>query len=130
MDLRLTRTEPVFTVSDVASTMRWYETYLGFEPDPFPPSPPHVFCILRRDDVEIMLQGLDGYRKPDVYRARAGGIWNVYVRTKNVGRLYDELKRHPEVTIQHELHRQPYGQLEFEVRDPNGYILVFAEDVP
>ena len=49
----------VFLVGDVASTMAWYEAVLGFDADPFPESPPHVFCILRKDGVEIMLQHLD-----------------------------------------------------------------------
>jgi len=26
------------------------------------------------------------------------------------------------------LKRQPYGDIEFEVRDPNGYVLVFGGD--
>jgi len=32
-----------------------------------------------------------------------------------------------DVTIIQPLHLQPYGQNEFEIRDPNGYVLVFAE---
>jgi hypothetical protein len=31
------------------------------------------------------------------------------------------------VEIKQQPHRQPYGLTEFEVRDPNGYILVFSE---
>ncbi len=26
--------------------------------------------------------------------------------------------------------RQPYGDWEFEVKDPNGYVLVFSEPIP
>src|SRR5262249_56580019 len=99
----------------------------AFPADPFPPPPPHVFCILRRDDVEIMLQQLPGYRTPSVYQQRAGGVWNVYLRVDGVRALYDELSRRDDVAMISRLRRQPYGQLEFEVGDPNGYVLVFAE---
>jgi len=42
--------------------MRWYQTNLRFKADPFPESSPHAFCILSKDDVEIMLQQLAGYK--------------------------------------------------------------------
>ena len=118
---------PVFLVADVASTMRWYEANLGFSADPFPESPPHVFCILRRDGVEIMLQQLGGYQKPDLYRRRAGGVWDVYIRIKGVRGLSEALARLSEIKVLEPLHRQPYGQTEVVIEDPNGYTLVFAE---
>jgi len=39
--------------------------------------------------------------------------------------LYDAVK--DEVTIVQPLRQQPYGAWEFEVRDPNDYLLVFSE---
>jgi catechol 2,3-dioxygenase-like lactoylglutathione lyase family enzyme len=117
----------VFLVSDIAATLRWYESHLGFVADPFPATPPHVFCLLRRDEIVIMLQQLDGYAKPDDYARRAGGVWDAYIDTDDVAGLFAELSANPRVTIARPLCRQPYGQVEFEVRDPNGYVLVFAE---
>ena len=32
-----------------------------------------------------------------------------------------------DVTVVQPLQRQSYGETEFEIRDPNGYVLVFAE---
>jgi uncharacterized glyoxalase superfamily protein PhnB len=118
---------PVLLVGDIASTMRWYRAALGFEAEPFPESPPHTFCILSRDDVVIFLQQLDGYQKPDLYSEREGGVWSVYVRTEGVRDLFRALSGREEVKILEPLCRQPYGQTEFVVRDPNGYALVFAE---
>ena len=125
---RFLQTAPVFLVGDIAATMQWYRRNLGFEVSPFPPSPPHTFCIMIRDDVEIMLQQLAGYEKPDVYEQRAGGVWNVYINTEGVRKLFETLSQRGEVTILEPLCRQPYGQTEFVVRDPNGYTLVFAEE--
>jgi uncharacterized glyoxalase superfamily protein PhnB len=118
---------PVFLVSDIAATMRWYSSVLGFTADPFPESPPYAFCILRKDNVEIFMQQLDGYRKPDLYDKREGGVWSVYLHMKGARELFQVLSQHSEVKIIEPLCHQPYGQTEFVVEDPNGYALVFAE---
>lgn len=124
---RLRGATPVFLVGDIAATIRWYREVLGFEADAVPSTPPHTFGILRRDDVEIFLQQLDGYQRPDVYDRREGGVWSAYLQTEGVRALYDALKSRADVTVVQPLHRQPYRQTEFEIRDPNGYVLVFAE---
>jgi len=124
---RLRTTTPVFLVADIATTMEWYREKLGFQADPFPPSPPYAFCILRRDDVEIFLQQLDGYRKLDVYQQRCGGVWDAYIRMDGVRDLFNTISSMDGVELIEPLHRQPYGQWEFELQDPNGYVLVFAE---
>jgi hypothetical protein len=118
---------PVFLVGDIASTMRWYQANLGFNADAIPESPPHAFCILRKDDVAIFLQQLDGYRKSDLYDEREGGVWSVYLRTEGVHGLFQALSKLEEVQVLEPLCLQPYGETEFVIRDPNGYTLVFAE---
>ena len=115
----------VFSVSDISATIRWYEEQLGFIGDPFPESEPYVFAILRRDNVEIMLQRIVDYEKPDLYNLRPGGVWDAYFRVEGVHDLFESVK--DEATIVQPLRRQPYGNWEFEVRDPNGYLLVFSE---
>ena len=116
---------PVFLVADVGATLQWYQNKLGFWSDPFPSTEPYVFAILFRDRIEIMLQRLENYQKPEEYDRRSGGVWNAYIRTSGVKELYDAIK--DEVTIIQPLRQQPYGAWEFEVRDPNGYVLVFSE---
>jgi catechol 2,3-dioxygenase-like lactoylglutathione lyase family enzyme len=114
-------------VADVDATARWYAEQLGFETSGiFPPQPPSVWASLQRDGVEIMLQRLPGYVKPDLYAARPGGVWNVYIRTNGVDRLYEAVRDRPFVRVG--LRRQPYGNWEFEVEDPNGYLIVFGGD--
>ena len=117
---------PCFPVADIGATMRWYETELGFNGDPFPQTEPFVFAILSRDDVEIMLQRVPDYRKPDLYDLRnGGGVWDAYFRISGIRGLYEAVK--DKLAIKKPLRRQPYGLSEFEVRDPNGYVLVFSE---
>ena len=117
-----------FPVADISATIQWYEEQLGFIGDPFPPNcEPYVFAILRRDDIEIFLQRLEGYKKPDLYNARPGGVWDAYIRVEGIDDLY-ESARGGEATIVQPLRRQPYGNWEFEVKDLNGYVLVFSEE--
>ena len=124
---RLRSVTPVFLVGDIEATMRWYQRTLGFEAEAVPEAPPYDFCILRKDDVVIFLQQLTGYQKPDLYDEREGGVWSAYLRTEGVRTLYEALKERADVTVIQPLRRQPYRQTEFEIRDPNGYALVFAE---
>jgi catechol 2,3-dioxygenase-like lactoylglutathione lyase family enzyme len=114
---------PTFLVDDVANTARWYESHLGFVADFFPKTAPYVFASLRRDGVEIMLLRLEGYRKPEV--TRPGGLWDAYIRMRGVRALYEEVRR--QIPVKSELVTRPYGDTEFEVSDPDGYVLVFSE---
>jgi len=123
--MRLNSAAAVFAVADVGATMRWYKEELGFSGDAVPATEPFVFGIIWRDHVEIMLMRLEGYQKPNLYERRAGGVWDAYLRVSGVKEFYEAVKDRLE--IKQPLRRQPYGQWEFEVRDPNGYILVFAE---
>jgi len=114
-----------FPVADVGATIRWYEEQLGFKSFPFPQNPPYVFGILQRDGIEIFLQLVDNYQKPDLSKSRGGGVWDVYIRMRGVKDLYNDVKDKLEIVMP--LRKQPYGDWEFEVKDPNGYVLVFSE---
>ena len=116
---------PVFAVSDVGETIRWYEEQLGFIGDPFPANEPYLFAILRRDKIEIMLQRVEGYEKPSLYESRSGGVWDAYFGIDGVKDLFESVRE--ETTIVKPLRQQPYGNWEFEVKDLNGYLLVFSE---
>jgi len=118
---------PVFAVADISATIRWYEEQLGFIGYPFPDHEPYVFAIMNRDNVEIMLQRVAGYEKSDIYNSRPGGVWDAYFRIEGVKDLFESVR--DEATIVQPLRKQPYGQWEFEVRDLNGYVLVFSEEV-
>lgn len=121
----LSRIAPTFPVADIAATVQWYERELGFSIFPFPKNPPFVFAIACRDSVEIMFQRIEKYQKPDLYRLRSGGVWDAYIRMEGVKDFYEAIKGR--VTIKLPLRKQPYGDWEFEVEDPNGYVLVFSE---
>lgn len=122
---RLGSVAPCFAVADVGATIRWYEELLGFEGYRFPQHEPHAFGILVRDQIEIMLQRVSDYQKPDLYKNRDGGVWDAYIRMRGVREFYDLIKDC--VEILRPLQKQFYRDWEFEVKDLNGYVLVFSE---
>ena len=107
--------------------MRWYEASFGFESTPFPDSPPYSFCILSRDAVEIMLQRADDLEKLDTSGRRPPGAWHAYLRMEGVEALYETVRQRSDIAVLEPIKRQPYGDTEFVVEDPNGYVLVFSE---
>ena len=65
--------------------------------------------------------------KPDLSARRPEGIWDAYIRMTGVHELYSRVEGKSWVRMT--LRKQPYGDWEFEVQDPLGYILVFGGDV-
>ena len=125
-EIQMSSAVPTLLVSDVGSTARWYAERLGFQvAGTFPDDEPYSYASLRREGVEIMLLGLAGYRKSDLMARRPEGLWDAYVRMRGVHAFYQRLDG--QTFINMPLTKQGYGDWEFEVRDPNGYVLVFSE---
>ena len=124
-ELRILSAVPTFIVSDVGRTVRWYTENLGFEiAGLFPRLEPHSYASLQLGPAEIMLLALAKYEKPDLRAKRPEGVWDAYIRADGVSAIYESVKG--ERFIQSGLIERPYGNWEFEVRDPNGYVLVFG----
>ena len=118
---------PAFLVSDVGATARWYRDVLGFAFNTFPLAEPFEWASMRRDRVEIMLQRSEGYRKPNLDPVRPGGAWDAYVYLDAADELYEAVSGR--ATVRRAPCDQPYQMREFEIADPNGYVLVFGEDL-
>lgn len=71
-----------------------------------------------------MLLSLSGYVKPALPTERSTGHWDAYIRMVGVRSLYEGFA--DKSLIHSPLKQQPYGDWEFEGRDPNGYVLVFG----
>src|SRR5262245_347869 len=114
---------PVLRVTDVARSIEWYRNALGFSGDPFPPTPPHDFAILRRGQTELMLRRSTptARTKPSPYD------WDIYLRldTPRFRELFAACQARGIVTRR--LERMFYGQAEFEITDPDGYALCIAQ---
>lgn len=71
--IQMRGTAPVFPVPDVGATVRWYEQKLGFSYSTHPDVEPYEWASMVRDNVEIMLQRVVGYEKPNLYGIRLTG---------------------------------------------------------
>jgi catechol 2,3-dioxygenase-like lactoylglutathione lyase family enzyme len=124
-EIQIKSAVPTFLVPDVAITARWYLEHLGFHTaGTFPKQAPYAYASLQRDAAEIMLLSMPGYEKPDLSARRPEGGWDAYIRMQGVHSLYEAVRG--EAFVQRPIKLQPYGDWEFEVRDPNGYVLVFG----
>jgi len=116
-----------FLVSDVGETARWYRDVLGFRFNTFPDAEPFEWASVHRDSVEIMLQRSEGYRKPDLDPLRPGGVWNAYFYVTDLDDLFEAIK--DQATVRRAPCDQTYQMREFEIADPNGYVLVFGQNL-
>jgi uncharacterized glyoxalase superfamily protein PhnB len=99
---------PTFLVPAVADTARWYSEHLAFRTaGTFPKQEPYAYANLQRDGAEIMLLSLAGYEKPNLSARRPQGLWDAYVRMREVHALYDALR--DRTFVQMPLKQQPYG---------------------
>lgn len=116
---RLQRAVPVLQVKDVARSIEWYTETFAFDADPFPRTPPFSFAILRRDDVEIMLQCADA--PPAVKTTPTEAGWAVYLRTSGDDLLAMAATVRRVTPVLRGPERMFYGLVEFEVEDPDGH---------
>ena len=116
---------PVLRVTDVARSIEWYRGTLGFVGDPFPATPPYAFAILRQGQVELMLR-----RGPPPVRPQPRQYdWDVYLRRE--GSRFREVHAAFETRgiVTRRLERMPYGLAEFEITDPDGYVICLSQEL-
>lgn len=116
---------PTFIVPDVGHAARWYVEHLGFEiSGTFPTEEPWGFASVMLGGAELMLIRLDGYQRSEPQRPE--WMWDAYIRMDGVHAYYQRLR--DAAFLIAPLRKQRHGDWEFDVRDPNGYVLVFGGD--
>jgi catechol 2,3-dioxygenase-like lactoylglutathione lyase family enzyme len=121
---------PVLKVSDVQRSIAWYESLFGFKADPFPNSPPYVFAILCRDGAQIMLQGVEATSDDHRPSRDVHDEWDVYLRIHGGNLLALAAAAENRTKLLRGPERAFYGQVEFEVADPDGHRVCVGEVLP
>ncbi len=125
---QLLETFPIFFVRDVPAAADYYRDKLGFRYDRLWGEPPG-FIIVQRDTAGFMLRGGQEGGKPQPNRRLDPWAWDAYVYVRDADVLHAELvERGADIVRPPE--DQFYGCRDFEVRDLDGYILCFGQDLP
>ncbi len=114
---------PVLRVTDIRRSVNWYAKVLGFQPQGiFTGDGDGENCFVCAGDVEILLSTGSHLGGPPSFTG------TIYVRVVGVDALHESVCDQAEIVWP--LEDQEYGTREFGIRDPDGYILAFAEPKP
>ena len=124
---RITGIAPYFLVADVTRAAEYYRDKLGFRIVGYYFEDPPVFAMVGRDDQIVMLALMTAGRGGSNRDYKDIGL-DAYLWTDDLDALYAELQQSgadivslPQLRI--------YGMKELEVRDLDGYVLCFGQDV-
>ncbi len=123
--MAITLLVPTLRVTDVARSMQWYRETLALVGDPFPAQPPFEFALLQQGGVELMLRR----GTPPERSAPRQYDWDVYLRRdgEHFREVYAAFSARGIVTRRLEL--MPYGLAEFEITDPDGYVICLSQQL-
>ena len=122
---KIVASSPHLLVKDVVVAGSYYEQKLGFTSAEYWGDPP-TFAMLHRDNFIVMLNQVD--RLPPNPNGRED-VWDAYFWCTGVDELHEEFARSGARIYHEPVNREAYGMREMAVRDIDGYLLVFAENL-
>ncbi|WP_298899578.1 VOC family protein [uncultured Psychroserpens sp.] len=127
---------PQFIVKNVLESVQFYTKKLGFDINWMHKKDPK-FAILEKGGVTIMFRQLkkEGFVRPNRepfiesgWHTSAAETWDAYIWVDNADDLYQRFKDQ-DVSIIKPIQDTEYGNRDFEIEDPDGYILCFGKSV-
>jgi len=121
---------PNLIVEEMDKTVEFYRDVLGFEVlMTAPEKDPFDWAMMKKGNVAIMFQTRQslGDEMPAFREMPVGGSFTLYIDVDNVEGLYEAIKE--KAAVEKALFDTFYGTREFVIRDCNGYMMVFAEDI-
>ncbi len=119
---------PNIFVRDISKTIEYYKI-LGFTVTATVPDEKNpIWVMMACGNINFMFQTFEslGNELHAISRTDGGSLL-LYIQVKNILDLYSRLKNKTEIIK--DLEKMFYGATEFSIRDINGYILTFAEDL-
>ena len=122
---------PNLVVRDVAASVEFYRSMFGAKMEKsVPEAVPYVFASVVSGPVEIFFNDQQYVAKeyPAIAGPPLGGTLTLYIEVEDVRRLHDEVRaKGADITMP--LTDQFYGMREFAMRDPDGWVLMFAQPI-
>ena len=121
MSKLLSHASPIFPVSDPLKAAEYYRDVLGFK-IAFRWEDPPTYVVVNRDDaVSIHFSAREDNFEPSTAHVALA----IFVH--DVDALYDEFQT-AGANISNPIGDRPWGMRDFDVTDPNGFILSFAQE--
>jgi len=117
--MKLESLHPVLAVNNIDDTIRFYRDVLGFECA----NQMNGWAALQRDQVELTIS-LPNAHEPFEKPTLTGSI---YFNTSDVDALWEQIK--DKASVVYPIENFFYGMREFAIRDNNGYILQFGQEI-
>ena len=139
--MKLKNLAPNMTVNDVRETVEFYVNILGFKLDMVVPENSETirnelkegetygYAMISRDEVVIMFVKKGVFEEDSLLlnNSVTGGSVSFYIDVEDVNDIYRSVKNRTEIVV--DLRTTWYGMKEFYMKDCNGYILGFAENI-
>jgi uncharacterized glyoxalase superfamily protein PhnB len=116
MTIRFRSVSPMLQSGDLQRTIDWYESVLGFRCI----GREEAWCRLERDRVMLMFMRNDHMGAPHATATQ-------YIYLHDLDAFWNSIK--DKVTAQWGPEKMPYGMMEFAIKDPDGYLLSFGEEL-
>jgi uncharacterized glyoxalase superfamily protein PhnB len=126
--MKMNSVSPNIFVKEITKTVEFYKR-LGFTVDiTVPEEGEPVFVLMTCGEVTFMFQTFEslGEDIPEIKRDNGGSLL-LYIQVEDILDLYKMI--HKEVMVIKELEKTFYGSTEFSIKDINGYILTFSENI-
>ena len=124
---KLTRSAPVLLVKDVIQAAAHWGEKLGFADQELFNHPPD-FCMVRRDQLTVMLAQVGPGVAIRPHWTVVGKLWSAYFWVDDAEALYKEFIERG-ATIDWGLPMKPYGVKEFGIQDLDGHDIAFGQIV-
>jgi len=129
--MKFQKLTPNLVVRDVAASMEFYRSVLGFRPAiTVPDQPPYVFGSVTSGNVEIFFNDRKAVAAdyPPLEARPAGGALTLFMEVEGVEEVLAAVQK-SSAKIVMPLKQQFYGMREFAFEDPEGWIITIAEHI-
>ena len=129
--MKFQKLTPNLVVRDVAASMNFYHSVLGFQPAiTVPDQPPYVFGSVTNGRVEIFFNDQKAVAEdyPALGSKPIGGALTLFIEVEGIEDVLAAVQKSgAKVTMP--LKDQFYGMREFAFEDPDGWVVTLAERV-
>ena len=129
--MKFQKLTPNLVVRDVAASMDFFRTVLGFQPAmKVPDEPPYVFGSVTNGGVEIFFNDHKAVAEdyPALVARPIGGTLTLFIEVEGIEEILASVQNSG-AKITMPLKEQFYGMREFAFEDPEGWVVTIAERV-